>query len=158
MPVDPVKVPPAAGMVAAASHDVQPLFGAPPTQVPPLQTSPVVHGLPSLHDALLLRVQATEPGVADVVGAAVGVVAGERGTGDAGAVVARLVAVAEVGVGTRRAVRRVVAFVAGVRRGRPEHGERGRQGSHVVRTDRRHERHEENRDQSGGEHGGGNRG
>jgi hypothetical protein len=50
--VTPTKVPPSAGNVAIAWHDVQPLAAAPPTQVPPLQTSFVEQLLPSLHGLL----------------------------------------------------------------------------------------------------------
>jgi len=50
--VTPTNVPPPAGSVAIAWHDVHPLATAPPTHVPPLQTSLVEQVLPSSHEVL----------------------------------------------------------------------------------------------------------
>jgi len=51
--VVPTNVPPSAGMLATAWQAVHPEALLPPTHISPLQTSLLVHELPSLHAALL---------------------------------------------------------------------------------------------------------
>ena len=51
--VVPTKMPPSAGMLATAWHAVHPEALLPPTHTSPLQTSLLVHALPSVQAALL---------------------------------------------------------------------------------------------------------